>query len=108
MPDARKAWRLPVIFAFGLLHGLGFGSLMAPALQTADLSAGLAGITIGVELGHLSVLVATGAISVLVQLALKATNTSRLYRPAFVLPVAGLIALVGAYWTLQRVGLLPG
>jgi len=99
-------WRLPVIFAFGLLHGLGFGSLMAPALQSADLSAGLVGITVGVELGHLAVLVATGIVAAAVQFALKAANRSNLYRPGFVMPVAGMIALVGVYWTLQRVGIV--
>lgn len=99
-------WRLPVIFAFGLLHGLGFGSLMAPALQSADLSAGLVGITVGVELGHLAVLVATGLVAAVVQVALKAANRSNLYRPVFVIPVAGVIALVGVYWTLQRVGVV--
>ena len=100
-------WRLPVIFAFGLLHGLGFGSVMKVYLENADLSAGLVGITVGVELGHLAVLVATGIVAFLVQLTLKAVNRPGLYRPAFVIPVAGLIALVGAYWALQRVGVLP-
>ena len=101
------AWRLPVIFAFGLLHGLGFGSVMKVYLENADLSAGLIGITIGVELGHLAVLVATGLAAFAVQLALKSANKPNLYRPAFVIPVAGLIALVGTYWALQRVGVLP-
>jgi HupE / UreJ protein len=101
------AWRLPVIFAFGLLHGLGFGSVMKVYLENADLSAGLIGITIGVELGHMLVLVATGLAAFAVQLALKTANKQNLYRPAFVIPVAGLIALVGAYWALQRVGVLP-
>jgi len=101
------AWRLPVIFTFGLLHGLGFGSVMRVYLENADLSAGLIGITIGVELGHLLVLVVTGLAAFAVQLALKTANRPGLYRPAFVIPVAGLIALVGAYWALQRVGVLP-
>lgn len=100
-------WRLPVIFAFGLLHGLGFGSVMKVYLENADLSAGLVGITIGVELGHLAVLLATGAVAYLVQLALKSANKPHLYRPAFVTPVAGAIALIGLYWTLQRTGILP-
>ena len=100
-------WRLPVIFAFGLLHGLGFGSVMKVYLENADLSAGLIGITVGVELGHLAVLVATGIIAVAVQLALKGANRPNLYRPAFIIPVASAIALVGLYWTLQRVGLIP-
>lgn len=76
-------------------------------LENADLSAGLIGITIGVELGHALVLVATGLAAFAVQLALKTANRQNLYRPAFVIPVAGLIALVGAYWALQRVGVLP-
>jgi hypothetical protein len=100
-------WRLPVIFAFGLLHGLGFGSLMAPALQTADLSAGLVGITLGVEAGHLLVLGATALVAYAIRFALSAANRPGLYRPAFVIPVAAIIAIIGLYWTLQRVGVLP-
>lgn len=106
--QGRSAWRLPVIFAFGLLHGLGFGSQMAGALQTADMSAGLVGITVGVELGHLLVLVATGLVSFAVQLGLKSARSPNLYRPAFVIPVAGIIAAIGAFWTLQRIGVIAG
>jgi hypothetical protein len=106
--EPRFRWRRPAMaFAFGLLHGLGFGSVMKVYLENADLSSGLIGITIGVELGHMAVLVATGLAAFAVQLALKTANKPGLYRPAFVIPVAGLIALVGAYWALQRVGLLP-
>ncbi len=101
------AWRLPVVFAFGLLHGLGFGSVMKIYLENADLSAGLVGVTIGVELGHLTVLVATGVVAFLVQLVLKSLNRPSLYRPAFVIPAAALIAAIGVFWTLQRTGVLP-
>jgi len=100
-------WRLPVIFAFGLLHGLGFGSVMKVYLENADLSAGLVGITLGVEAGHLLVLLATGLVASAIQLALKSASKLQLYRPAFVIPVAAVIALVGLYWTLQRIGALP-
>ncbi len=100
-------WRLPVIFAFGLMHGLGFGSLMAPALQSADISAGLVGITVGVELGHLIVLVATAGVAFGVRRLLKRAGRPDLYRPAFVVPIAAIITIVGLYWTLQRVGILP-
>lgn len=101
------AWRLPVIFAFGLLHGLGFGSVMKVYLESADLSAGLVGITLGVELGHLTVLLATGLAAFLVRLLLKAVNRPALYRPVFVVPVAAVIAATGLFWTLQRTGILP-
>lgn len=100
-------WRLPVIFAFGLLHGLGFGSVMKAYLENADFSAGLVGITLGVELGHLSVLVATGLVAFAVRFALKSASKPQLYRPAFIIPVAAAIALTGLYWTLQRTGILP-
>ena len=101
-----NVWRLPVIFIFGLLHGLGFGSVMKVYLENADLSAGLVGITIGVEAGHLAVLVATAVVAVAVEFALKSAKKPDLYRPVFVIPVAALIALTGLYWTLQRVGVL--
>lgn len=101
------AWRLPVIFAFGLLHGLGFGSVMKVYLESADLSAGLTGITIGVELGHLTVLVATGLAAFLVRLLLQAIHRPGLYRPVFVIPAAALIAATGLFWTLQRTGIIP-
>jgi hypothetical protein len=105
----RKAnvWRLPVIFAFGLFHGLGFGSLMKAYLETADLWVGLAGITIGVEAGHLSVLAVAAVMAFSVQSALKSIGQGEIYRRAFLVPVAIIIALVGAYWTIQRIGLLP-
>lgn len=101
------AWRLPVVFAFGLLHGLGFGSVMKVYLENADLSAGLVGVTLGVELGHLTVLVAAGIVAFLVRLTLKTINRPGLYRPAFVIPAAALIAATGVFWTLQRTGILP-
>lgn len=103
-----NVWRLPVIFAFGLLHGLGFGSVMKAYLENADFSAGLIGITIGVEAGHLLVLVATGVVAFAARLVFKAASRPQLYRPAFVIPVAAAIALIGLYWTLQRVGILAG
>ena len=103
-----NAWRLPVIFAFGLFHGLGFGSQMKVFLENADMSAGLVGVTIGVEAGHLCVLITTAVIAFGAQIALKAAGHADAYRRAFVIPVAGLIALIGLYWTLQRIGILPG
>ncbi len=105
-PDAHRLWRIPVIVAFGLLHGLGFGTVMSPAVLSADTSAALAGVTIGVELGHLAVLAATGVAGALVLTVLRAAKTPGLYRPVFVMPVAGVIAAIGAFWTLQRIGLI--
>lgn len=101
-------WRLPVIFAFGLFHGLGFGAQMKVYLENADLSAGLVGITVGVEAGHLTILIATALIAFAAQAGLKIAGASEYYRRAFVIPVAAVIAAIGLYWTFQRIGLLPG
>ena len=100
-------WRLPVIFACGLFHGLGFGAQMKVYLENADLSAGLVGITVGVEAGHLTILVGAAIIAFAAQAGLKIAGLAEYYRRAFVIPVAAIIALIGLYWTLQRVGVLP-
>lgn len=102
--EKANVWRLPVIFGFGLFHGLGFGELMKAYLTNADFATGLAGFTIGVELGQLAVLAGAAVAAFGVRTLLKALNKPDLYRPAFVLPVAAIIALVGLYWTVERLG----
>jgi hydrogenase/urease accessory protein HupE len=101
-------WRLPVIFGFGLFHGLGFGEIMKSYLENADFAVGLTGFTIGVELGQLVVLAASAAVAFAVSFVPKAMGKPELYRPIFVQPVAAVIALVGLYWVVERVGLVGG
>ena len=91
-----KPWRVLLIFALGLLHGMGFASVM----KDLDIPAGsiftpLLGFNIGVECGQLAVLLGaflvTGAI---------------LQRPIFarVRWVGSLlIGLMGLYWTIERI-----
>jgi HupE/UreJ protein len=106
--EKANVWRLPVIFGFGLFHGLGFGEIMKGYLTNADFVTGLTGFTIGVELGQLAVLAGAFVVSLAVRTGLKAAGKPGLYRRAFVQPVAAVIALVGFYWFLQRLGVLPG
>lgn len=52
-------WRLGLVAAFGLIHGLGFAGVLAellPADQPEKLPAALFGFNVGVELGQLAVL----------------------------------------------------
>lgn len=52
-------WRLALVGAFGLIHGLGFASVLAellPADQPEKLPAALLGFNVGVELGQIAVL----------------------------------------------------
>src|SRR4030095_14025293 len=50
-------WRLLIVFAFGLIHGLGFAGAMATQPgSTSPLIVGLLGINLGVEFGQLAVI----------------------------------------------------
>ncbi len=90
-------WRPVVIFGFGLLHGLGFASVLAEfGLPEGQFIPALIGFNIGVELGQLTVI----AIAfVLVGWAIRRTW----YRRAIAIPASCVIAVVGAYWFVERV-----
>jgi hydrogenase/urease accessory protein HupE len=103
-----NVWRLPVIFGFGLFHGLGFGEQMKLYLTDADFGTGLTGFTIGVELGQLAILAASAIAAGAAKFALERFGKGALYRNVFVRPVAILIAVIGLYWFVQRLGLIPG
>jgi hypothetical protein len=88
--------RLLVVFAFGLLHGLGFaGALSEVGLSGESLVASLLAFNVGVELGQLTVVAA-----LLVLLGLFASRERTL---ALVLgPTSVAIAGVAGYWTVER------
>jgi hypothetical protein len=87
---------LLVVFAFGLVHGLGFAGAMSVRLDsTASLVVGLLGINVGVELGQLVVI----AVALLATFWI--TSPSR-YRNFVVVPGSILIALAGVWWVIER------
>ncbi len=90
-------WRLPVVFLFGLVHGLGFaGALRNLELPATSLLTSLLGFNVGVEAGQLTVI----ALAFLATVWLRDENR---YRTFVILPGSILIALVGAYWMIQRI-----
>ena len=91
-------WRPFVVFGFGLLHGLGFaGVLQEIGLPRDDFLAGLISFNVGVELGQLSVIA-------IAWLATGLWFSARpWYRSRIVYPGSAAIALVGLYWTVERV-----
>ena len=92
------ALRVAVVFGFGLLHGLGFASVLGDVgLQDSRFVVGLIGFNIGVELGQLAVI----AIA-FVLLALP-FGKKDWYRSAIAVPASLAIAAVGAWWTYERV-----
>jgi hydrogenase/urease accessory protein HupE len=93
-----KPWRLALVFSFGLLHGMGFaGVLRELGLPHSQYLNALATFNIGVEAGQLSVI----AIAYVAVTALR-RNELR-YRTLVVRPASLAIALVGLYWTIQRI-----
>jgi len=92
-----KPWRPAVVFGFGLLHGLGFASVLGDiGLDPARIVTGLIGFNIGVELGQLAV-IALAFLTVGVWFGKKDWYRARIANPASI-----AIAIVGAYWFLER------
>ncbi len=93
-----RPWRTAVVFGFGLLHGLGFASVLGDiGLDPARFITGLIGFNIGVELGQLAVIAAA-----FLTVGLWFGNR-QWYRPVIAIPVSTAIAVVGGYWFFQRV-----
>jgi hydrogenase/urease accessory protein HupE len=90
-----------VVFALGLLHGLGFASVLADfGLPDTAFLASLISFNIGVELGQLIVVI---PLFVLFRYILA---EPKYYKIIFQVPVSVLIALTGIYWALERVGMI--
>ena len=96
-------WRLPVVFLFGLLHGLGFAGFFGElGLPDNQFLSGLVGFNVGVEIGQLSVLLLAVVIALPIRHALDAGQSTGRYRRFVVLPGSLVIASIGAFWTVER------
>jgi hypothetical protein len=96
-PELRPS-RIALVFAFGLLHGLGFaGVLSSLGLPRSEFLTALLSFNLGVEGGQLTVI----ALATLL-LGLPFRNRGW-YRQRVVVPASCLIAAVGLYWSVQRV-----
>jgi len=94
--------RTALVFAFGLLHGLGFASVLGDfGIASGRFVEALLGFNIGVELGQLAVIACAFAL-------VGAWFAQRpWYRPAIAVPVSVIISLIGLYWVIERTGLAP-
>lgn len=93
-----KPWRPAVVFAFGLLHGMGFaGVLRELKLPRGEFVPALVSFNVGIELAQLAV-VATAFLLVAAWF-----RHSAWYRPRFVVPASMMIAMTGLFWTVQRI-----
>ncbi len=93
-----KSWRTAVVFGFGLLHGLGFAVVLNNiGLDPGRFATGLIGFNIGVELGQLAV-ISAAYLAVGYWFGRKPW-----YRNVIAIPASIAIAIVGAYWFVERV-----
>ena len=96
--DRLSKWRPIVIFIFGLLHGLGFASVLGEfGLPDGFFIAALLGFNLGVEIGQLTVVL-------LAFITLGYWfNKKDYYQISVANPISIIIGLVGAYWFIERV-----
>jgi len=92
-----KPWRPVVVFCFGLIHGLGFSSvLLSLGLPRKDFVTALVSFNGGVELGQLAVISSAF-------LVVGWWRNRSWYRKVIVIPASVLIAATGIFWTIQRI-----
>ena len=88
---ARLRWH--AAFAFGLLHGFGFASvLMDAGLPAASLARVLLGFNLGVEAGQLAV----------VAIAFPLVSLAQAWRPALLDVGSAAVAGLGVFWFVTR------
>jgi hypothetical protein len=108
---AQPGTRLPVVFGFGLLHGLGFaGSLSIDSALSWSLLASLLSFNVGIELAQVALIsVIFPGLLVLRRLATGAATsrpvTSRAITAGTAIATAG-VAAAGLFWFVERVPLL--
>ena len=95
--DLRRG-RTAVVFGFGLLHGLGFASVLGDiGLAQGQFLVSLIGFNLGVEAGQLSVIAAAW-------FGLGLWFGRRwFYGPWIARPASVLIGAIGAWWVVERV-----
>ena len=91
-------WRPLVIFIFGLLHGLGFASVLGEfGLPAGFFVPALIGFNVGVEFGQLTI-VLLAFISVGYWF-----NKKNYYKSFIAQPISAIIGLVGTFWFIERI-----
>ena len=94
--DELSRWRPAVVFACGMIHGLGFGhSFQQTPLESGDFLAALFSFNLGIEFGQLAVVGIAYAV-------VAAWWKRDWYRAAIARPASAVIAASGLYWAVER------
>ena len=93
-----KAWRILVVFMFGLIHGMGFASALNEiGLPRNQFFTSILSFNVGVEIGQVAVILTVFALFII------PFGKKPWYRTRVVYPLSILIALIAAWWTIERV-----
>ncbi|MGD2116818.1 MAG: HupE/UreJ family protein [Chromatiales bacterium] len=89
--------RLVIVFGFGLLHGMGFASMLSDfGMPDEAFATALISFNVGVELGQLAlILIGFAAVGFWFR-------QRDWYRTVIIIPGSALIGLTGLYWTYDR------
>jgi HupE / UreJ protein len=93
-----RASRIGIVFLFGLIHGMGFASVLTElGLPKNAYLSSLLMFNLGVELGQVTVILAAFFLLGL------PFGKKPWYRKRIVMPLSIAIAVVAVYWTVERV-----
>ena len=93
-----KKWRVGLVFAFGLLHGLGFASvLQALGLPQTNLLTALVSFNVGVQAAELTVIV-----GVFLLVGWRCAERGW-YRAHVAIPASAAIACTAMFWAVERI-----
>jgi hydrogenase/urease accessory protein HupE len=91
-------WRVAVVFGFGLIHGMGFASVLTGlGLPRRLFLESLISFNVGVELGQVAVILLAWL------LVGRWFSQKAWYKQRVVIPASVVIGLMAAYWTVERV-----
>jgi hypothetical protein len=93
-----SAWRILLVFMFGLIHGMGFASALNEiGLPSDKFFLSIFSFNVGVELGQMTIILLVFA------LIITPFRSIKNYKQAIVYPLSIIIASIAFYWTIQRV-----
>ena len=93
-----KAWRIAIVFMFGLVHGMGFArALNEIGLPRNKFFTSIFSFNVGVEIGQIII------ITLMFMLIIIPFGKRLWYKKFVVYPLSATIALIAAYWTGQRI-----
>jgi len=93
-----KWWRILVVFAFGLVHGMGFaGALAEIGLPEKNFLGAVISFNVGVELGQITIILLAN------YLLVAHIKNKEWYRRGFLIPASACIALFALWLTYVRI-----